>query len=423
MKFFEYLKYKIVKTSLLFCRKPLQRQKKYLKKILTYAIQNCEYYHTLDIDVESWEDIDKFPLLSKQIIRENYSGMISKEKDRLLCHVARTGGSTGEPLELLNFPGVDDIFQKKLWKRIGYKRGDVILAMDGTQIREDKLASQEYLTFIANSQLPYGGYALSSLYVNDDNIADYVKEIEILKPAFVRGYPSCVYRIAQYINDNGIKLDFDMKGIELTSESSYQHQYNEMKKAFNCPIYLQYGHTENLVFGYTFDDTMKYRIEPLYGFTEIIRDDGQHAQVGEMGEVVVTTLYNKAMPFIRYRTGDYAVYGGEDERGIVLDTILGRTQDYIINRNSEKVLLTALIFAQHQFNALANKKRWQIEQFEAGKVILHIVKDESYSKDDEDEIIFLFDKYGGVEIIFDYCDNIPLTQRGKSMMLKQHLNI
>jgi phenylacetate-CoA ligase len=42
---------------------------------------------------------------------------------------------------------------------------------------------------------------------------------------------------------------------------------------------------------------------------ELLGDDGRPVGPGQMGRVVVTPLFNRAMPLIRYETGDYAVAG------------------------------------------------------------------------------------------------------------------
>ena len=42
---------------------------------------------------------------------------------------------------------------------------------------------------------------------------------------------------------------------------------------------------------------------------ELVGEDGRPAGPGQMGRVVVTPLFNRAMPLIRYETGDYAVAG------------------------------------------------------------------------------------------------------------------
>ena len=63
---------------------------------------------------------------------------------------------------------------------------------------------------------------------------------------------------------------------------------------------------------------------------EVIRDDGETAREGEIGQVVATSFYNYAMPFIRYATGDYAEVGEPCGCGWTLPTlkrIVGRRRN------------------------------------------------------------------------------------------------
>jgi phenylacetate-CoA ligase len=54
---------------------------------------------------------------------------------------------------------------------------------------------------------------------------------------------------------------------------------------------------------------------------EITRDTGEPCQVGEVGELVVTPLYNYATPLIRYRSGDFVEKGPACTCGRSLSTI------------------------------------------------------------------------------------------------------
>ena len=54
---------------------------------------------------------------------------------------------------------------------------------------------------------------------------------------------------------------------------------------------------------------------------EIIKDTGEPCQVGEVGEMIVTPLYNYATPLIRYRSGDFVEKGPACPCGRSLPTI------------------------------------------------------------------------------------------------------
>lgn len=396
-----------------------------IKKVnytLKYACNHVSYYKKL---LESKEiemlNLKTYPLIDKKIIKDNYNDLISDQKEYLNYFDAYTGGSTGEPLHFLRQKNyVDALTQIKFWKLLGYKLGDKILAMDGTSIPQGKLDNNIYWGKKKTTSLPYGKMFLSSLYLTYENINYYIKFILKYKPTFIRGYPSFVYQISKYMYDNNIKIDFRVKTIQLTSESSFPYQWETISKVFKCKISLQYGHTEASVFGYTYDESMKYKIEPLYGYTEVIKDDGTEAKPGEIGEIVVTSFYNKIMPLIRYKTGDYAIVGEKIGDTIVLENIMGRTQDYIYNKNNEKVLLTALIFGQH-FKALGNIDKWQIIQDKIGIVNMKIIKGKEYSIEDENEIKKLFLDKANTIVEIEYVTQISTTKRGKSKLLIQNL--
>ena len=397
--------------------KTIRKQQEMLRGMLLYATEHCEYYRRLGIDTP---ELNRFPILTKQLIKDNFEALTSDEKNRFIYWDAYTGGSTAEPLHFLQQSCIDLPYMTWLWKHMGYRKGDVIVAMSGTRVPEDDLKKHIYWTSDTGKDIPYGRIDMSSLYFNNDTARYYIDRLNLEKPRFIRGYASFIYDFSRYLLDNGIELQFVPDMIQLTSESSFDYQYRVIKEAFKTQkITLQYGHSESIVFAYTYDDSFEYVSEPLYGFIEILDEDGNAVSEGECGEVTVTTLYNKVMPLIRYKTGDLAERGRTVDGKLHLNRVIGRTQDYIIDRAGNKSPVTALI--QH-FKDLDGVAKWQLEQHEAGKVIMHIIRTDNYSDRDEAKLLDLFNKDGNVDIQFDFVDNIPKTPRGKSPMLIQHLN-
>ncbi len=400
-----------------------KKQKRMLDNILHYAVNYCPHYKSLK--GKKHLQLNDFPIVSKLDISVDYDSFVSIKKKHYTYSTAYTGGSTGEPFKLYT-TYTPRILENKRWIHYGYEKGDIVLAMDGTKLPEKNIKEKKYLYKKGHKDIPFGSYGLSSLYLTDASAQQYCENINKLKPSFIRGYPSFVYSIACYAESLGISMGEYIKGIELTSETAFDYQIEKIRNIFckrtGSKIFLQYGHTEGCVCAYTIDESFRYRVEPLYGYVEIVDDHGQHVSEGQTGEVVVTTLRNKVMPLIRYRTGDYAEYGGHDDKYVYLNKIHGRTQDYIVDNDGNKVLLTALIFGQH-FKALGHISKWQIEQSEKGIVKVRIQRGHEWTKEDEKEISELFSETGHVKCVFIYDEEIPLTPRGKSKMLIQHLKI
>ena len=303
-----------------------------------------------------------------------------------------------------------------------YKPGDIIVAFDGSSVPAKLLDAHIYWVATSNEDVPYGRLSYSSLYLREETVSYYVRHMLDTAPSILRGYPSFLNDIAKYISERGISIPFHIKGVQLTAENAYDWQIENMRRAFNTKVFLQYGHSEVCVYGYTFDNTCEYYCSPFYGFTEVLGEDGRHVNMGEVGEVVVTGFYNFAMPFIRYRTGDLALFNGETDGIVRLGKIVGRAQDYVLTENGERISLTALIFGQH-YRAFKSIQEWQLQQDIPGRVKVRIVKGEGFSVEDEMEIRDKFKGICDVDPEFEYVDSIPLTPRGKFRFLVQNIRV
>ena len=394
-----------------------------LRAILRYAEAHCEYYRGMfaqcGFDPGRPMDLHRIPLLDKAAIRRNYEDLLSDEADILSFYRMNTGGSTGEPLEFVVSPHLDRVHQAFHFETMGCSPDDVIVAFDGSSVSAELRRRNTYW-IETGRDIPYGRKSFSSLYLSSETVQHYVAHLLELAPAIIRGYPSALNEVAHYILSLGIALPFRVKGIQLTAENAHADQIEAIARAFRTRVFLQYGHSEVSVFAYTTDETFEYTCSPFYGVTEVLGLDGRPAEAGGIGEIVVTGFFNFVMPFIRYRTGDLAVFLG-DEHGVVrLGKVVGRTQDVIVTAAGERVSLTALIFGQH-YHAFRNIRRWQLQQDTPGCVLLRIVRGEGFVDADEDEIRNKFYEICRVETTFEYPEEIGLTARGKFSFLIQKL--
>lgn len=397
-------------------------REQYLLDLVKYARKHCPYYRRAlsKIDLSTKDFIRDIPFLTKDLVRRHESELKSQVVPASCFSYRKTGGSTGEPLGFWSTGNTEMIHQTFLFELHGYSPGDKILAMDGTMIDEPLLSANTYWKVKNNgNMLPYGGMALSSLYLNDTTIPHYIDFLNEYKPDFIRGYPSFIAGIAKHVLDKDISLDFQVKGIETTSEICFESQVKLIREAFNTKVFGQYGHTEACVFGYTIDDSFNYYCSPLYGLTEVVGSNGKPVAEGEEGEIVATGFSGFGFPFIRYRTGDRAIYGGEKDGIVKLTRVLGRTADFILNRNNEKVSLTALVFGQH-YNAFRNIHRWQIVQDHPGIIQIRIDRAKGFSATDEAEIAGIFSRVGNVETTFDYSGDFIKTRAGKIRFVVQN---
>lgn len=394
--------------------------------ILYYARCHSKYYKNLLGDQviteeNCYEVLKSLPLLSKDIIKEENWNIYSDEINEAWSNWRNTGGSTGEPLK---FPAlatpyyVEDICQMMLYIKMGFKPGDTIVSIDGSRVSDAERSKNIY--WVIKRNFPYGRHAYSTLYLNEQTFPYYLESLNTLSPKFMRGYPSGFLMLCHFIERTHAKVSFHLKGIYLTSESYSIDDTNYISSILQCPVYGQYGHTECSVFATKKPQENQYLCSPLYGYTEVLDEQGHQVKKGEAGEVVVTGFSIAGLPFIRYRTGDLAVYGGETKYGeTILTELLGRTVDYIYNLDGKKIYTVGFIFGGHLkiFNYL---KQWQLEQNVIGELLIRVVKGLEYNQTIEDEIVEFFES-NRFSVKIQYVDNIPQTLRGKRKFLIQNI--
>lgn len=403
-------------------------QRRQLIAILKHAFTHCNYYNqiftSIDLNIETLENFHSIPFLDKWTIRQNMEQICTDNLDAYNYHIAYTGGSTGDPLE---FPRnhfvsfMEEAHYMYSYAMMGHVPGDVIAAFGGWRIDQKLVKQGIYWNYNpTGSNFPYGRIFYSSQYFTQDTISSYIDNVLLVKPAILRGFPSFISQLAEYISANNIDIGFHIKGIQLTAEAAYDSQLAIIRKAFKAPIFRQYGHTESSVFALTEPDDESYTCSPFYGLTEVIKSDGKPAKEGEIGEIVVTGFHNLVMPFIRYRTGDIAVYAGTDRGMVRFSRLEGREQDYLVNRKGEKIDPCPLAWANGE-NIYKNIRQWQLVQETPGMIVIRIVKAPEFCEKDEMAIQNCFNSSAELDVCFKYMDKIPLTDRGKQRFIQQNI--
>lgn len=401
-------------------------QKKELVKILRYGIVHSAYLRDnvgrIDIDESNVESILKrFPTITKQTIVDNSWYIFSNEVPRDFSMWRETGGSTGIPLK---FPAlassyyIEDVCQMMLYHEMGFRLGDEIVYFGGDRVSEEQLSKHEY--WLKKDYLIYGRYCYCIRYFNEETLPYFTESLNKVKPKILRGFTSSVKEFCRLVKKQNVKLQFHLKGIYLTSESSTLEDRNYIESILHCPVWGQYGHTECSIFAVSKPNDLSYYTNPLYGYTEILDENDKQVPVGSIGEITVTGFNILGMPFIRYRTGDLAVYGGETIYGeTILKELLGRSRDFLFDDSGNKIYALSLLFDIDNLKLLEYVKAWQIEQNEEGKIIVRIIKDESYNDAVERGIIGAF-KDKNITINIVYVNDIPKTKRGKHKFIIQN---
>ena len=262
---------------------------------------------------------------------------------------------------------------------------------------------------------------MSSFRLNSDVIKKIYEKIIKFKPEFLYAYPSNCYSLGKLMEKN--KLNYRFKGIFCSSEKLFDFQREFIEDFFNCRIISWYGHSEYCVLAGECEKSNYYHVFPEYGYTEFIKAGNNK----NMFEIVATGFNNYVMPFIRYKTGDFAVLTDEKCRCgrnyKLIKEIIGREQDYIITKNKQKISLTALIFGQH-YEAFSMIERLQLIQEGIGTVtfIIKSVDDKYNDKIKHELSKKIFDMIGKeLNVYVNFDSSFRTSRTGKIPFFIQEL--
>ena len=220
---------------------------KQLKNIVSYAYNYVPYYtklfDTLKIspeDINSTEDLQKLPILTKDIIRKNSEDFVPKNIKALKFVNSSTSGSTGAPLKYrMSFEDYErgTALLYRGWSYAGYKLGDKVAVIAGSSLIPNVKAdfTRKMFDFLLN-QKHYSSYNLS-----EESLYKYLQDLNSWKPKFVRGYASSIYLLAKFIYDNHLLVKFHPKAIFTTAEKLLEHQRKMIEKVFNAEVFDNYG--------------------------------------------------------------------------------------------------------------------------------------------------------------------------------------
>ena len=395
-------------------------QKEKLQKLIYFSCNNVPYYSKLfknlnlkPEDIQSIKDLQKLPILTKEIIRNNQRDFIPANLKEQKYVNGSTGGSTGEPLQY-RLSKEDEILGLAIlyanWGYGGYELGDKVAVIAGSSLMpstKSKL-TDNIKAFMMNYK-KYSSFDLNVKYMDE-----IVTELNKFKPKYLRGYASSIYLFVKHIKDRDLNIDFHPKGVFTTAEVLFGYQKELVEDVFDCEVFDQYGLNDGGISAFECEMHKGLHIDMLRSIMEVADENGNQLEAGKEGRILATSLYNYAMPFLRYDTGDLGILSDEKcECGRelpLLKKIIGRTTDYLEFSNGAIIGTPILTVLFGKFDII----QYQIVQKDPNTILVNIIKGENYREDDEKEIRDTFYKHvGDINIMFNYVDKIETTKAGK----------
>jgi phenylacetate-CoA ligase len=390
-----------------------------LKLFLTQAGRDVPYYRSLfescgfdPSRITSAEDLQAVPFLTKSLIRENTDRLKSDGAGPLTPY--STGGSSGEPLKF--FMGrmrvSHDVAAK--WRATrwwGVDIGDPEIVLWGSPI---ELGAQDRVRALRDRILRTR--LLPAFEMAESRMAEYLETIRRFRPRMLFGYASALARIATFARSHETHMnELGVRVVFTTGETLYPEQRNIIEEVFGAPVANGYGARDAGFIAHECPSGSLH-VSSEHVLVEIVDEDGRPAPQGTMGEVVITHLGTEDFPFIRYRTGDFAVLAERRcvcGRGLpVLEAVYGRSTDFIRTPEGGAMHALALIYVVREQPGVRAFKFVQAEDF---SIELQLVAGPELSPGDEGAMLVRLRRRLGADtpIRLARVERIPPERSGK----------
>lgn len=386
-----------------------------LKKLLHHCYNNVPFYKRIiderNIDIENFSStriLKEFPILTKEIIQDNYKDFIPKNNKTIAgVKESQTGGTTGNILVKRNDANTRSVvwgtyLRFEHWMRLLPR--DKRLVLMGGHVKKEGL-KHSIISFI-NRRLK--NTVNVDIYDTSEETLD--KVIALLtetKFGLIRAYPQFLFLVAKRIEELG--LSFRVKAISTTAEPIMDEHRALFRKVFNAEVFDQFGCGEIGGIAYECNKHNGLHIAEERVIVETTPDD----------DLLLTDLDNFAMPFIRYWNADQAIISDNEcscgRKSKLITRIMGRTCDYLIGQNGEFLhwaYFWHLIFDSNIAEA-RNLKKFQIVQQSKAEILIKLVSDKL--SEDESEFIIkdVKRRLGDINVFIVYVEFIENTETGK----------
>ncbi|OEU71861.1 MAG: capsule biosynthesis protein CapK [Desulfuromonadales bacterium C00003068] len=399
-----------------------QLQLKRLQQTIRSAYIHSPYWYDLmkseqilPASITSLDDLKRFPLLTKETIRDQREKMVWKSGGKRI-QLVRTSGSTNEALEFYTSSTREahiNAARMRGHQWLGVRRGEKELYYWGAPIelnKQDRI--KRVRDWLINDGLTNG------FEVTSERLKGYYEQWLAWKPKCMFGYPSTLVLTVTMAESLGLDLKrLSQCGLEVivtTSEMLSDVDRQLISAGFGVPVYDSYGLREAGLIGHECEHgTMHCMDEQV--ILETIDPVTLKPTDGE-GELVVTNLVSPAFPIIRYRTGDIVTLSNSScPCGRNLSSIKisgGRAVEFVVTKAGKWVVGYSFIYIARSVKGIV---KFQVIQQKLGEVRVKVVVDHCFPADGIEQVKTQVSKrLGGDDlVVVDIVDDIQPAKSGK----------
>lgn len=388
-------------------------QDRRIRDLVRHTYENVPFYQQLwgpdakqRVEKTGIDALRTFPLATKASMMEAGSAVLDRSRNKESFVMGRSSGSTGRRFTYFKdreHQGWWIATNLLAWKWAGWQPGDRWLRLQFRSRRSKRQKLEDWLFKCLNMPIDRFDPAF---------MRDFTQRAVRFDPAMVRGYAGGTYVYAQWLLAQG-EPRLRPRAVALTGDTLYPHYREAIEKAFAAPVFDSYG-GEGMTVALQCDHGT-YHIAPVVHVDLV--PAGPAMADGRPHRLILTSLTNRAMPFIRYDIGDLAIPAegpcpcGRAWPG--LKRIIGRDTDIVRTAAGRHLVV-------HHFNNVLRTRdgvdEFQVRQRERNSIELSLVTNAAYRRDRDEAAIReeLSELAGeGTAVKLRYAEELPVPSTGK----------
>lgn len=295
-------------------------------RIVDYHLKHNALYKKLagNRKIQKFEDL---PVITKQDFQAPLPEIISDTFKPGGLYVANTSGSSGHPFfyaKNKESHSNTHYIAQQLYARLGITPADKQARFYGIPARGSARLKEKIKDALSN-RIRFPVFDLS-----DQKLGEYLDKFKKVRFDYVYGYTSAIVAFAKYLGEKGIVLKSVCQSLKcciVTSEMCIPEDRKLIEESFGVRVFNEYGCSEVGIIALENEDGI-WEMTTSDCYYEVVDSDNKSLPYGSQGMMLITSLSNLAMPFIRYQIGDIGAiepFGN----GLKLIRLTGRVNDMV----------------------------------------------------------------------------------------------
>ena len=398
-------------------------QRKRRNSIIDYHIQHNDFYRDF-FNWDGFDDWSKVPIMNKADLQHPLQDRLSSTYNTKTAYIGKTSGSSGHPFifaknrfaHALSWAGFQDRYR---WYGIDLNKS---LQARFYGIPLDFYGNiQERLKDRISLRRRFNIFDLS-----EKKMEAFLERFKKSDFNYLNGYTSAIVLFARFLQDRDIVLKELCPSLNIcivTSERLFDRDKKLIESALGVPVINEYGASEvGLIAFENSENQWIVNAEDLY--VEILDENNNILPYGQEGRVVITSLFNKAHPMIRYDIGDLGSLSEDSTlKKPILEKLIGRTND--IARLPDGKVVPGLTFYYVTKTIIEDNgriKEFIITQTKIDSFRIEYVSETELDQEQKEKILQAIGTYVGKNLNITF-ERKTILKRSKSGKLKQFISL